>query len=128
MAGRRALRRHQRFEKDRDRSIWPYRDWVIKSFNADKPFDQFTIEQIAGDMLSNATVEQKTATGFLRNSMLNEEGAVDPEQFRVEELIDRAGRQWAKTFLGLTINYPQCHTHKIRPDPNTKSITAFTPS
>ncbi len=102
------------FEKDRDRSIWPYRDWVIKSFNADKPFDQFTIEQIAGDLLPRSTVEQKVATGFLRNSMLNEEGAVDPEQFRVEGLIDRVDAI-GKAFLGLTINCTQCHTHKFDP-------------
>ncbi len=102
------------FEKDRDRSIWPYRDWVIKSFNADKSFDQFTIEQIAGDLLPNATVEQRVATGFLRNSMLNEEGAVDPEQFRVEGLIDRVDAI-GKAFLGLTINCTQCHTHKFDP-------------
>ncbi|HMV85549.1 MAG TPA: DUF1549 and DUF1553 domain-containing protein [Blastocatellia bacterium] len=102
------------FEKDRDRSIWPYRDWVIRSFNADKPFDQFTIEQIAGDLLPNATVEQRVATGFLRNSMLNEEGAVDPEQFRVEGLIDRVDAI-GKAFLGLTINCTQCHTHKFDP-------------
>ncbi|HMX30092.1 MAG TPA: DUF1549 and DUF1553 domain-containing protein, partial [Blastocatellia bacterium] len=102
------------FEKDRDRSIWPYRDWVIRSFNADKPFDQFTIEQIAGDLLPRSTVEQKVATGFLRNSMLNEEGAVDPEQFRVEGLIDRVDAI-GKAFLGLTINCTQCHTHKFDP-------------
>ena len=102
------------FEKDRDRSIWPYRDWVIKSFNQDKPFDQFTIEQIGGDLLPNATIDQKIATGFLRNSMLNEEAAVEPEQFRVEGLIDRVDAV-GKAFLGLTVNCAQCHTHKFDP-------------
>ncbi len=102
------------FEKDRDRSIWPYRDWVIKSFNQDKPFDQFTIEQIGGDLLPNSSLDQKIATGFLRNSMLNEEGAVEPEQFRVEGLIDRVDAI-GKAFLGLTINCTQCHTHKFDP-------------
>ena len=102
------------FEKDRDRSIWPYRDWVIRAFNEDMPFDRFTIEQIAGDLLPNATVAQRVATGFLRNSMLNEEGAVDPEQFRVEGLIDRVDAI-GKAFLGLTINCVQCHTHKFDP-------------
>ncbi|MDX2032012.1 MAG: DUF1549 and DUF1553 domain-containing protein [Blastocatellia bacterium] len=102
------------FEKDRDRSIWPYRDWVIRAFNDDMPFDRFTIEQIAGDMLPNATLQQRVATGFLRNSMLNEEGAVDPEQFRVEGLIDRVDAI-GKAFLGLTINCAQCHTHKFDP-------------
>ncbi|MFN0088405.1 MAG: DUF1549 and DUF1553 domain-containing protein [Blastocatellia bacterium] len=102
------------YEKDRDRSIWPYRDWVIGAFNQDKPFDQFAIEQIGGDLLPNATLEQRIATGFLRNSMLNEEGAVDPEQFRVEGLIDRVDAI-GKAFLGLTINCAQCHTHKFDP-------------
>src|SRR5262249_16975031 len=65
------------YEKDRARSIWPYRDWVINALNADMPFDQFTVEQIAGDMLPGATVEQRIATGFHRNTMLNEEGGID---------------------------------------------------
>ena len=98
------------FEKDRDRSVWNYRDWVIGALNRDMPFNQFTIEQIAGDMLTNATVAQRTATGFLRNSMLNEEGAIEPEQFRVEGLLDRVDAV-GKAFLGLTINCTQCHTH-----------------
>ncbi|HEX5083076.1 MAG TPA: DUF1549 and DUF1553 domain-containing protein [Blastocatellia bacterium] len=102
------------FEKDRDRSIWPYRDWVINAFNADMPFGQFIIEQIAGDLLPDATLDQRIATGFLRNSMLNEEGAVDPEQFRVEGLIDRVDAI-GKAFLGMTINCAQCHAHKFDP-------------
>ncbi|NOT63022.1 MAG: DUF1549 domain-containing protein [Acidobacteria bacterium] len=102
------------FEKDRPRSIWPYRDWVINAFNENKPFDQFTIEQLAGDLLPNATLEQRVATGFLRNSMRNEEGGVDPEQFRVEELIDRVDAT-GKAFLGLTVACAQCHTHKFDP-------------
>src|SRR4029450_9264604 len=77
------------YEKEGPRDIWPYRDWGINAFNADLPFDQFTIEQIAGDLLPQPTLEQKVATGFLRNSMLNEEGGVDPEQFRVESIVDR---------------------------------------
>jgi Protein of unknown function (DUF1549)/Protein of unknown function (DUF1553)/Planctomycete cytochrome C len=102
------------YEKDLPRSIWPYRDWVIKAFNSDMPFDQFTIEQLAGDLLPNATLNQHIATGFLRNSMLNQEGGVDPEQFRVEGLIDRVDAT-GKAFLGLTINCAQCHTHKFDP-------------
>ncbi|MBL8207394.1 MAG: DUF1549 domain-containing protein, partial [Blastocatellia bacterium] len=102
------------FEKDLPRSIWPYRDWVINAFNADKPFDQFTIEQLAGDLLPNATLDQKIATGFLRNSMRNEEGGVEPEQFRTEEIIDRVDTV-GKAWLGLTINCAQCHTHKFDP-------------
>ncbi|HTE20474.1 MAG TPA: DUF1549 domain-containing protein, partial [Armatimonadota bacterium] len=74
---------------DAVRSIWKYRDWVIDAFNRDLPFDQFTVEQMAGDMLPNATVEQKIATGFHRNTMFNEEGGVDREQFRWESVIDR---------------------------------------
>ncbi len=102
------------FEKDAARSIWPYRDWVINALNRDLPFDQFTIEQLAGDLLPNATLEQKVATGFLRNSMLNQEGGIEPEQFRTEAMIDRmdaVGRAW----LGLTIACAQCHNHKFDP-------------
>jgi len=102
------------FEKDRERSIWPYRDWVISALNRDLPFDQFTVEQLAGDLLPNPTLEQKVATGFLRNSMLNQEGGIEPEQFRTEAMIDRmdaVGRTW----LGLTIACAQCHNHKYDP-------------
>jgi mono/diheme cytochrome c family protein len=102
------------FEKDRVRSIWPYRDWVIKAFNDDKRFDAFTTEQLAGDLLPDATLAERVATGFLRNSMRNEEGGVDPEQFRVEEIIDRVDAT-GKAFLGLTVNCAQCHTHKFDP-------------
>jgi mono/diheme cytochrome c family protein len=102
------------YEKDRARSIWAYRDWVISAFNRDLPFDQFTLEQFAGDLLPNATQEQRVATGFLRNSMLNQEGGIEPEQFRIEAMIDRmdaVGKAW----LGLTINCCQCHNHKYDP-------------
>ena len=102
------------FEKDQARTIWPYRDWVIKAFNQNMPFDQFTIEQLAGDLLPHPTLDQKVATGFLRNSMRNEEGSVYPEQFRVEGLIDRVDTM-GKAFFGLTINCAQCHTHKFDP-------------
>lgn len=102
------------YEKDLPRNIWPYRDWVINAFNKDLPFDQFTIQQIAGDLLPNATTENRVATGFLRNSMLNEEGGVDPEQFRIEGLIDRVDAI-GKSFLGLTVACAQCHNHKFDP-------------
>lgn len=102
------------YEKDKPRSIWPYRDWVIRAFNDDMPFDEFTIEQLAGDLLPNPTLDQRVATGFLRNSMLNQEGGVEPEQFRVEALIDRMDTL-GKAFLGLTINCCQCHNHKYDP-------------
>ena len=102
------------YEKDKPRSIWPYRDWVINAFNRDLPFDEFTIEQLAGDLLSNPTLDQRVATGFLRNSMLNQEGGIEPEQFRVEAMIDRMDTL-GKAFLGLTINCCQCHNHKYDP-------------
>ncbi|HLH55089.1 MAG TPA: PSD1 and planctomycete cytochrome C domain-containing protein [Verrucomicrobiae bacterium] len=102
------------YEKDRARSIWPYRDWVIRAFNQDMPFNEFTIEQLAGDLLPNPTADQRIATGFLRNAMLNQEGGIEPEQFRVEALIDRVDTL-GKAFLGLTINCCQCHDHKFDP-------------
>ena len=102
------------YSLDRPRSIWPYRDWVINALNADMPFDQFTIEQLAGDMLPDAKVSQKIATGFHRNTQINEEGGIDPEQFRVEALIDRVGTT-GTVFLGLTVACAQCHNHKFDP-------------
>jgi len=102
------------YEKDRARSIWPYRDWVIRALNQDMPFDEFTIEQLAGDLLPNPTLDQRVATCFLRNAMLNQEGGIEPEQFRVEALIDRVDAL-GKSFLGLTVNCCQCHDHKFDP-------------
>lgn len=102
------------YEKDRDRTMWPYRDWVVRALNADMPFDQFTIEQVAGDMLPNATVDQKIATGFHRNTMLNEEGGIDPLEFRFYAMTDRVATT-GTTWLGLTTTCCQCHTHKYDP-------------
>jgi hypothetical protein len=102
------------YEKDRPRSVWPYRDWVIQALNADMPFDQFTIEQLAGDLLPNATAEQKVATGFHRNTMLNEEGGIDPLEFRFHAMTDRV-KTTGTVWLGLTIGCAQCHTHKFDP-------------
>lgn len=102
------------YEKDRVRSIWPYRDWVIRALNADMPFDQFTIEQIAGDLLPNPTLSQRIATGFHRNTMLNEEGGIDPLEFRFHAMVDRVATTGA-TWLGLTLQCCQCHTHKYDP-------------
>lgn len=102
------------FEKDRPRSIWPWRDWVIEALNADLPFDQFTLEQLAGDLLPNATPAQRVATGFHRNTMLNEEGGIDPLEYRFYSVVDRVnttGTAW----LGLTVGCAQCHTHKYDP-------------
>ncbi len=102
------------YEKDPMRYIWFYRDWVINAFNRDLPYDQFIIEQIAGDQLPHATQDQIVATGFLRNSMVNEEGGADPEQFRMESMFDRMDTI-GKSILGLTINCTQCHNHKYDP-------------
>jgi hypothetical protein len=102
------------YEKDLRREQWAWRDWVINAIQRDMPFDQFIIEQIAGDLLPDATSEQIVATGFLRNSMINEEGAIVPEQFRMVEMFDRIDCI-GKATLGLTTQCAQCHTHKFDP-------------
>jgi hypothetical protein len=102
------------YEKDPRRSMWPYRDWVIQALNADMPFDEFTVEQIAGDLLPKATREQKVASGFHRNTMFNTEGGVDAEQSRVETIVDRVNTT-AGVWLGSTMGCAQCHTHKYDP-------------
>ncbi|HEY2910430.1 MAG TPA: PSD1 and planctomycete cytochrome C domain-containing protein [Gemmataceae bacterium] len=99
---------------DGARSIWPYRDWVIKALNDDLPFDQFTAWQLAGDLLPKASVDQQVATGFHRNTSFNEEGGTDPEQFRVERTVDRTNATGA-VWLGLTVGCCQCHDHKYDP-------------
>ncbi len=112
------------YEKDRARSVWPYRDWVINAINADMPFDQFTINQLAGDMRPNATVEQRIATGFHRNTMLNEEGGIDPLEFRFHAMTDRVATT-GSVWLGLTIGCAQCHTHKYDPITHTDYYRFF---
>ncbi|MGD9645847.1 MAG: PSD1 and planctomycete cytochrome C domain-containing protein [Pirellulales bacterium] len=102
------------YEKDKPRFVWFYRDWVVQAFNRDLPYDQFIIEQVAGDLLPGATQDQHVATGYLRNSMINEEGGIDPEQFRMEAMFDRLDCL-GKGVLGLTIQCAQCHTHKFDP-------------
>lgn len=102
------------FEKDLPRVMWKYRDWVIDALNRDMPFDQFTIEQLAGDMLPNPTPEQRIASGFHRNAMTNEEGGVDPEESRYEMLVDRVNTT-ATVWLGSTLGCAQCHNHKYDP-------------
>lgn len=102
------------YEKDARRTMWKYRDWVINAFNRDMPYDQFTIEQIAGDMLPNATESQKIATGFHRNTMYNEEGGVDKDEAYFEVLVDRVNTT-ATVWLGSTIGCSQCHNHKYDP-------------
>jgi len=105
------------YEKDRPRSIWPYRDWTIRALNDDMPFDQFTTQQIAGDMLPDAAIGERTATGFHRNTMLNEEGGIDPLEYRYLAMTDRVATT-ATTWLGLTLGCAQCHTHKFDPIPH----------
>jgi hypothetical protein len=102
------------YEKDKARQVWFYREWVIHAINRDLPYDQFIIEQIAGDLLPKPTQDQMVATGYLRNSMINEEGGVDPEQFRMEAMFDRMDAV-GKGVLGLTIQCTQCHDHKYDP-------------
>ena len=106
------------YEKDRPRAIWPYRDWVIKAFNDDMPFDKFTVDQIAGDMLPNPQPDQLVATGFHRNTMLNEEGGIDPLEFRYLAMVDRVATT-GTVWLGLTVGCAQCHTHKYDPISHT---------
>ena len=102
------------FNIDAPRSIWHYRDWVIDALNKDLPFEQFTVQQMAGDMLPGATVEQKIATGFHRNTLINQEGGIDKEQFRVESVVDRVNTT-GTVFLGITLGCAQCHDHKYDP-------------
>lgn len=102
------------FQRDDLRELWPYRDWVIQAFNNDMPFDQFTIEQLAGDLLPNASVQQKIATGFLRCAPTNVEAGSLPEETRIEQVFDRVntiGTIW----LGSTFECAQCHDHKYDP-------------
>ncbi|MEP0841803.1 MAG: DUF1549 domain-containing protein, partial [Phycisphaerae bacterium] len=102
------------YEKDRARVMWRYRDWVINAFNADLPYDRFTIEQLAGDMLPGATLDQRIATGFHRNTMINEEGGIDVEEFRYYAVVDRVATT-GTVFLGMTLGCAQCHNHKFDP-------------
>ena len=102
------------YEKDQRRTAWKYRDWVIDAFNRDVPFRDFTIEQLAGDMLKDASVAQRIATGFHRNTQLNQEGGIDVEEQRFETLVDRAATT-GTVWLGSTIGCAQCHNHKFDP-------------
>jgi len=102
------------YSVDAPRQIWKFRDWVIEALNKDMPFDRFTIEQLAGDLLPKATESQKIATGFHRNTQINEEGGIDKEQFRMESVFDRVATT-GTVWLGLTIGCCQCHDHKFDP-------------
>jgi len=112
------------FEKDKTRNVWFYRDWVVKAFNDDLSYDQFVTKQLAGDLLPNATQDDIVATGFLRNSMINEEGGIDPEQFRMESMFDRMDAI-GKSVLGLTIQCAQCHDHKFDPISQQEYFSLF---
>ena len=102
------------YNNDGERKIWMYREWVIQALNRDLPFDQFVIEQIAGDLLPDPTKQQIVATGFHRNTLLNLEGGVDFEQYRVEAVVDRVDTT-GMAFLGLTLGCARCHDHKFDP-------------
>ncbi len=102
------------YARDNPRSLWPWRDWVIQAFNRNVPYDRFTIEQLAGDLLPSPTTEQLIATGFHRNTLLNDEDGVEVEEFRVASVLDRVDTT-ATVWLGLTMNCAQCHSHKYDP-------------
>ncbi|MCH8822753.1 MAG: PSD1 domain-containing protein [Planctomycetes bacterium] len=102
------------YEKDAHRTIWPYRDWVIRAINDDMPFDQFTLEQIAGDLLEQPTQDQLVATAFHRNTMTNDEGGTDDEEFRVAAVMDRTNTTM-QVWMGLTMGCATCHSHKFDP-------------
>ena len=106
------------YEKDLGRTMWPYRDWVIQAMNSDMPLDQFTTEQLAGDLLPNATPQQLVATGFHRNTMSNDEGGTDDEEFRVVAVKDRIDTT-IQIWMGLTMGCAKCHTHKYDPISNS---------
>lgn len=114
------------FQSDATRTNWPWRDWVVDAFNSNMRFDQFTLEQFAGDLLPNATPDQKLATCFHRNHMTNGEGGRDPEESRVDYVLDRVNTI-GSTWLGLTLGCTQCHSHKFDPIAQTDyySLTAF---
>ena len=102
------------YERDGGRNIWRYRDWLIKSFNADLPYNQFLIDQLAGDLLPNATNDQLIATAFHRNTMTNDEGGTDNEEFRTAAVVDRVNTTW-ETLMGTSFSCVQCHSHPYDP-------------
>jgi hypothetical protein len=102
------------FQTDSSRTMWPWRDWVIRAFNQNLPFDQFTIEQLAGDLLPNPRLDQIIATGFHRNHRINGEGGIIDEEWRIENIIDRVDTTGA-TWMGLTLGCARCHDHKYDP-------------
>src|SRR6184192_3730189 len=99
---------------DSHREMWRWRDWVINAFNRNLPFDQFTVEQLAGDLLPKATLSQKIASGFNRNHMINFEGGAIPEEYHTAYIVDRVNTT-TTVWLGLTVACAQCHDHKYDP-------------
>jgi len=114
------------FQSDETRTNWPWRDWVVDAFNRNLPLDQFITLQMAGDLLPNASAENKLATCFHRNHMTNGEGGRDPEESRIDYVIDRVNTTGA-AFLGLTLGCAQCHSHKFDPvsQRDYYALTAF---
>ena len=112
------------YEKDSPRTIWMYRDWVIKAFNQDMPFDQFTTEQLAGDLLPDPSNDQLIATAFHRNTMNNDEGGTDNEEFRIASVIDRVNTTW-EVWMGTTMACVQCHSHPYDPFRQTEYFQFF---
>ncbi len=112
------------YSHDAARSMWPYRDWVISAVNSDLSFDQFIVEQLAGDLLPDATLAQRVATGFHRNTQINTEGGVDKEQFRIDSIFDRLVTT-GEVMFGLTLGCAQCHEHKYDPVSQTEYYQLF---
>ena len=109
----------QGYENDPGRTIWPYRDWVIRVLNADMPFDEFTVKQLAGDLLPDATLADRVATAFHRNTQTNVEGGTDDEEYRTAAVLDRVATTW-EAFLGTTFRCAQCHDHPYEPIRNAE--------
>ena len=106
----------QGYEKDNTREVWPWRDWLVRSLNADLPFDQLTVRMLAGDLLPEATLEDRIATGFHRNTQTNTEGGTDDEEYRLAAVIDRVNTTWT-VWQGTTFGCVQCHAHPYDPFP-----------
>ena len=102
------------YEADNERNIWRYRDWVINAFNSDMPYDSFLIRQIAGDLLPDPTDDDYIATAFNRNTMTNDEGGTDNEEFRTSAVMDRVNTTWT-AMMGTTFGCVQCHSHPYDP-------------
>ena len=112
------------YQSDGERYMWRWRDWVIDAFNRNMPFDQFTVEQLAGDLLPNATLDQRIATAFNRNHRTNSEGGIIPEEYQVEYVVDRVDTT-GTVFMGMTVGCARCHSHKYDPIPHKDYYQLF---